>query len=338
MTLVSVIIPVFNVAPYLPACLDSVISQTYSNIEIVVVDDGSTDQSARIADSYAERDDRVRVIHKVNGGLSDARNAGLNVVQGDFVMLVDGDDWIDPEAVSALLETAQSTEADVVICGYHVDTHDSLGALTRTARRVPEQQSFDRAIQAGPPASVEMLNFVGYAWNKLYVRGLIEGLGARFPTGVSLVEDILFNAPLLAEARRVAFLEDALIHYVQRPRETLGTRHDPQFGSLIGAASSAAAALLTSWGAPFEVADEVVHDMELARVRWAVRSAATGRGPITTRLTTVRRILDDEHVREVLMREVRSGRSAGLRHALIWSQARGHALPTVATCLVRGAR
>ena len=100
--LISVIVPVYKVEPYLRRCIDSIISQTYHNLEIILVDDGSPDNCGAICDEYAEKDTRVRVIHKSNGGLSDARNAGLDIMTGDYVAFVDSDDWIDKQHLSSM--------------------------------------------------------------------------------------------------------------------------------------------------------------------------------------------------------------------------------------------
>ena len=104
--LVSVIVPVYNVEAYLGRCVDSILAQTYRNLEVILVDDGTKDNCDRICDDYAAGDPRIRVIHKENGGLSSARNAGIDIARGDFLEFVDSDDWIEPDAVESLLQTA----------------------------------------------------------------------------------------------------------------------------------------------------------------------------------------------------------------------------------------
>lgn len=115
---VSVIVPVYNVAPYMEQCLESLTGQTYRNLEIIVVDDGSTDDSPRLCDLWAERDSRIVVIHKPNGGLSDARNAGMKVMTGEYVGFVDSDDYVDRCFYEKMVEAALRTDADVVQCNY----------------------------------------------------------------------------------------------------------------------------------------------------------------------------------------------------------------------------
>ena len=113
--LISVIIPVFNVEPYLQQCVESVLSQTYRNLEVLLIDDGSTDGSAALCDQWTERDNRVRVVHENNRGLSEARNTALNLMRGTHVMMVDGDDWLPHNAVLHLLQTLTDTGADVAV-------------------------------------------------------------------------------------------------------------------------------------------------------------------------------------------------------------------------------
>ena len=105
--MVSVIVPVYNIEPYLRKCLDSVLGQTYRNLEILVIDDGSTDASGTICDEYKSSDSRIRVLHQINKGLSEARNSGIDIATGDYILFVDGDDWIESNTVECLLQTCE---------------------------------------------------------------------------------------------------------------------------------------------------------------------------------------------------------------------------------------
>ena len=115
-TLISVIIPVYNVEEYIRTCLDSISSQTYSNLEIILVDDGSTDKSPGICDEYQERDSRFRVIHKKNGGQSSARNEALDIAKGEYVSFVDSDDWLESDMYEVLINVINETGANIVAC------------------------------------------------------------------------------------------------------------------------------------------------------------------------------------------------------------------------------
>ena len=115
-TMLSVIVPVYNVEAYLPRCVDSILAQSYSNLEVILVDDGAKDASGAICDAYAAKDPRVKVIHKENGGLSSARNAGLDIALGEYIAFVDSDDWIEPDAYQHLLEVMERYDVRLV-CG-----------------------------------------------------------------------------------------------------------------------------------------------------------------------------------------------------------------------------
>ena len=119
---ISVIVPVYKVEPYLRKCLDSIVNQTYRNLEIILVDDGSPDNCGAICDEYAAGDGRIRVIHQENGGVSSARNAGLSAVTGEWVGWVDSDDWIEPDMYEYLLKNALEQNADIAVCS-HYEVH-----------------------------------------------------------------------------------------------------------------------------------------------------------------------------------------------------------------------
>ena len=116
--LVSIIIPVYNIKNYITKCIESVISQSYKNLEIILVDDGSSDESGLICDNYAKSDNRIKVIHKKNGGLSDARNVAIDVAKGDFIYFIDGDDYIHHNSISVLIEAYNNTQSDIVTGGF----------------------------------------------------------------------------------------------------------------------------------------------------------------------------------------------------------------------------
>ena len=161
--LVSVIMPVYNVEAYLSEALDSVINQSYDNLEIIVVDDGSTDGSGKICDEYAEKDERIRLIHQKNSGVSSTRNAALDAATGDFVIFIDSDDAYDPDYVTTMLDAMIENDADMVICRFTV--HTTTGVMKRTGTeelhppigkglysRVEAMQAFAAKIRATYPA------------------------------------------------------------------------------------------------------------------------------------------------------------------------------------------
>ena len=206
--LISIVVPVYNVKQFLTKCLNSIISQTYSNLEIIVVDDGSTDGSATICDDYAKKDKRTSVIHKENGGLASARNAGIDVAKGTYIGFVDSDDYIEPYMYEKLLQAILKYSCNIAVCGINYVFDD--GEVIAKANTEPEQ-FFEF------PWAIEEMNtfrlFDMGAWSKLYKRELFADI--RFPVG-KLSEDFFIMYRLFDLAQGVAYVPDACYNYFQR--------------------------------------------------------------------------------------------------------------------------
>lgn len=190
---ISVIVPVYNVEPYLERCLDSILQNTYRNLEIICVDDGSTDNCSAILDRYAEQDERIVVIHRENGGLSAARNSGMDVATGDYIAFIDSDDWIHPQYFEILLTAQKKGDYDLVICGFsrptEVESFDAYNLQEINGRELNLEGIYrNRAAKT-------------YAWGKLYRSKLTEG--SRFVEGVRIAEDAAFNALVLGKHTQV---------------------------------------------------------------------------------------------------------------------------------------
>lgn len=213
----SVIIPIYNVEGYIDKCVSSVLGQNYSNFEVILVNDGSTDNSAKKACKYARRDVRVQLINKENGGLSDARNAGLERATGDYVIFLDSDDYWKDETLSSIENSLNNKESDIVVFGFDVDTYSTEGTLI-SSRKVTSDSLY---VNKKNIISMKNKSFLGYAWNKAYKASLFTD-GILFDKGVSYIEDVLFNAKIFGKAKSVSIIDQSLLHYVQRERPTLG--------------------------------------------------------------------------------------------------------------------
>ena len=204
--LISVIIPVYNVSGYLAQCLESVLGQTYTNLQIICVDDGSTDGSGEICDFYAKKDSRLQVIHQKNAGAGAARNVGLSAAEGDFIGFVDSDDYIAPEMYQSLLDVLIQTDSDIAACNTvevfqnRIVGNDSGGEL----------QCF---------SGIELLKKTAEHWkyyimvNKLFRRELVQGI--YFPEG-NIVDDGFYTYKIIAKAESVVWIERGLYYYRQR--------------------------------------------------------------------------------------------------------------------------
>lgn len=207
--LISVIIPVYNVEKYLPACLDSVLTQTYRNLEVILVDDGSPDGSGAICDEYAAKDARVRVIHQQNSGASAARNAGLDMASGSFIGFVDADDWIEPHMYQTLYERLLASGADVAQCGYQYHKAGEEGNVYRTGE--------DRIYTRGQCVEKLLTDHSPWwtLWSKLYRAPLFQGL--RFSTELRVSEDAFLIFHLFLKIKHLTFVKEPLYHYIWYP-------------------------------------------------------------------------------------------------------------------------
>lgn len=209
-SLISIIVPVYNVEQYLPRCIESLICQTYHNIEIILIDDGSPDKSGEICDEYARHDKRIVVIHKENGGLSDARNRGLDIAKGDYIMFVDSDDWIEENSCETLCQLVLEYDADIVVFG--LNTVFSSGKTTRSKKGLTGLVNKNMCMKF-LMYNVSQGGVFNYAWNKLYSSQLFKDL--RFPIG-RLAEDQDTTYKLIHKSQRIYVTNQALYNYYQR--------------------------------------------------------------------------------------------------------------------------
>ena len=220
---ISVIVPVYKVEKELPRCVDSILRQTYPALQIILVDDGSPDGCGALCDAYAAAHENVQVIHKENGGLSDARNAGIEQADGDYLMFIDSDDYIEPDMVEKLYCALQNVGAQMSVCNFQYDCT----AVPDEAASYPS----DLPIADGVLSGREILSdqvFVGsgewyiVAWNKLYEKKLFDRV--RFPVGKLNEDEFVFHEIML-QCKKVACVHDALYHYVVRPGSIMRTEY-----------------------------------------------------------------------------------------------------------------
>ncbi|SHF22030.1 glycosyltransferase family 2 protein [Alkalibacter saccharofermentans] len=221
---VSIIVPVYNVEQYLNKCIDSIISQTYKDIEVILINDGSKDSSGEICDKYAKKDLRIVVVHKENGGVSSARNKGLEVSTGDFIMFVDSDDWIEADAISSLMEIQNEINYDVIMFGIHRE-NIILGNITATDFIAQSFNDIDKIKEVLPNLiKQERTNSL---WSKIYKASIIKDNNISFNEFLSIAEDALFNYEVFFKIRSLYISEKCLYHYMIRDVESLTKRYNP---------------------------------------------------------------------------------------------------------------
>jgi glycosyltransferase involved in cell wall biosynthesis len=212
--LVSVVVPAFNVSRYLGRCLDSLLRQTHRPLEIIVVDDGSSDDTAAVLQRYAHEHAEVHTVSQLHRGLGPARNAALSVARGEFVAMVDADDWVEPDFITNLLRIAKETGADVVACGF---TFNFWG-MRLAFPFLPRESLF-----SGPQAaelSIHLTRFPSFAWNKLYRRTLFDPTDPPFPN--VFYEDLATTPRILLRASSVALTRRVYYHYCLRSDSITG--------------------------------------------------------------------------------------------------------------------
>ena len=207
------IVPVFNVAEYLPRCLDSILAQTYTDLEIICVDDGSTDDSGGILDSYTHIHSNIRVIHKENGGVTSARLAGIRAASGEWIGFVDGDDEIEPDMYERLMKNALTHGAQISHCGYQMRFSDGRVHYFHNSGLLAKQ---DRTTAISELLSGTMIE-PGLC-NKLFRKSLFHSLlqGEAMDTGIKINEDLLMNFYLFSEAEQTVFEDWCPYHYIVR--------------------------------------------------------------------------------------------------------------------------
>ena len=214
MDLISVIVPVYKVEEYLDRCVQSIVDQTYPNLEIILVDDGSPDNCPAMCDAWAAKDPRIKVIHKENGGLSDARNAGMAAATGEYLGFVDSDDFIAPEMYQMLLERMIADGSDIVACGVETVFEDGTPSrmLTKAGNCILSTGEAMEAI-------VEESWLKQPVWYKLYKAELIRDI--PFPVG-KYHEDVFWSYQVIARAKRVSVIDTPCYFYLQRSGSIMG--------------------------------------------------------------------------------------------------------------------
>ena len=212
--IISVIVPVYNVENYLRQSLNSILNQTFSNIEIICVNDGTKDNSRSILAEYQQKDCRIKIIDKDNGGLSSARNAGLKIAQGEFISFIDSDDWIEPQMLEKLYKNIISLNTDISICAVH--------QFDERKQRIDDSnpyytlgyfdETFDNKVFSYKDTRKFIMDVCVMAWNKLYRKSLLDRCNARFPDG-KIFEDGPFFFSIFFKTDRVSIVREPLYYY-----------------------------------------------------------------------------------------------------------------------------
>ncbi len=208
---VSIIIPIYNAEKNLPRCIESVLKQEYTNFELILVDDGSSDSSGAICDEYREKEHRIRVIHKKNTGVSDSRNIGISMAQGEYIQFLDSDDWITSEATGLMVRMAEEHHCDMVIS----DFYRVVGERVSHKGDIPEEGVLSRVEFASYMLEKPADFYYGVLWNKLYKREIIEKHQLRMDKDISWCEDFMFNLEYIRHIEQIYVSRVPFYYYVK---------------------------------------------------------------------------------------------------------------------------
>ena len=228
---ISIIIPIYNTGAYLPRCIDSILSQSFTDYELILIDDGSIDNSGAICDNYAQQDNRIKVFHQKNGGLSSARNTGLDHAQGEWIYFVDSDDELKPDGLQTLVNCI-SEDVDMVMGGYEqynldgnlIETEKNHETLTLSRR--------DSLLVLFPDHSIQY-SYLGYVWIRLFRNRIIQDHGLRFDTSIRIKEDTLFVTQYLCKSNgKTRFTTTPVYKYIAQKNSemnSLRTTYNPKY-------------------------------------------------------------------------------------------------------------
>lgn len=233
--MISIIVPVYNVEKYLKKCVDSILNQTYRNIEIILVDDGSPDNCPTICDSYAKKDKRIRVIHKKNGGLVNARKSGLEIAQGEYIGFVDGDDWIEPEMYELFADMIKKYSPDMVLSDFYYDNNTELS----NSEQLFDKEYYDKTALEKLVYPKMLFGGTYYkfginpcCWSKIYKKELIIKNLPLVDGRIKMGEDAAFTYPCLLDAKSVAAIKKPSYHYILNP-ESMTKSYDENLKEII---------------------------------------------------------------------------------------------------------
>jgi len=224
MDLITLIVPIYNVEKYLNRCINSIINQSYTYLEIILIDDGSTDNCPEICEEWKKKDNRIKVIHKTNGGLSDARNAGLAISSGKYIAFIDSDDWVHKDYVWNLYSAIKKNNADISACDIQIVYDSSNPDIDNS---MPNISSYT------PEEALETLisgcKFRAVAWNKLFHKNILRG--EWFKEG-RYHEDEFFTYKILSKAKILSYVDSKLYYYYQRSGSIMNSISIKHFDAL----------------------------------------------------------------------------------------------------------
>ncbi len=234
--MISIIVPIYKVEKYLDKCVNSIINQTYRDLEIILVDDGSPDNCPKMCDAFAEHDSRIKVVHKQNGGLMSARQAGLREATGEYIGFVDGDDWIEPDMYMLFYNAVRDYQPDMIVSEFYSDMGNELFKSRQNLSK--PYFTKDEMINEIYPNMLFRPPYYNFGinpccWSKLYKKELLESCLYSIPTEIKIGEDTAFTYPCLIKAKSMAYINKACYHYIDSRDGSMTSSYDADMENTI---------------------------------------------------------------------------------------------------------
>lgn len=267
MPTVSIIMPVYNVEKYIKKAIISILNQSFDDFELIIVNDGTTDKSIDVVNEYYQKDSRIVLINKSNGGLSDARNIGMRVAKGEYILFVDSDDEIESKLLEITVRSAKLYDSDIVMFGMFKDYIDSNEQILRTSLHKVKSGNYDRKNFANIDIDLDFIDLVGYVCNKLYKKKIIIEKQNLFETNLSLIEDIVFNTTIFELIEKLTVLEEPLYHYKQRKRTTLVNKFRVNIFELYLRGIECRRMIMLDWGINDYLINEIIAQLHVSAIK-----------------------------------------------------------------------
>lgn len=298
--LISVIVPCYNVEKYIKKCVESIVNQTYQNLEIILVDDGATDGTPALCDELAKTDDRIKVLHKVNEGVSIARNFGIDNSNGNFITFFDSDDWIEPDTIKTAYDRITADNSDLVVWGYSADFVDDNECVLNSRKCAVSGVCETGSDNNDVLIQKDTLGLCGYVWNKLYKTKIIKSNNLIFDSKLSLYEDLLFNSIYFANCKNIELMDYIGNHYIQRGHVTLGTKRYENIFELKLLGCEAREDILKHFGIPSSNINKIMASFYYGALKSIISNIKTEpNASKKEKLQKLKLLLSDKKVQEV---------------------------------------
>lgn len=303
---ISIIVPVYCAESYLERCVESILSQTEKNLELILVDDGSIDNTGKMCDDFARKDARVVVIHQENSGVSIARNKGLAIARGEYIGFVDSDDWIEKNMYERLLKTVKKTDAEIVVC-------DALTVQSNTEKildTIPPLLQ-NTTLKKEEINSETLLYLAGAVWRCVYKKDLIKINSIEFPAGIKMSEDRIFNILCMGYAKKIAYLKESYYNRFINLESVVHSFHADYFKLVKDAYYSTQVALDIAWNENIELKNAYLGQF-IGGAFAAINNYFYKTCPwsFSEKLCSVKEICDDVELREAIVRSKNNSKRA----------------------------